>query len=181
MTDEEIAAIDPSYAFLLEHNKGNPNLIYYRLFKYNPLKPDELLSPVGAVFGNEDFMGTTTFHKEGVNVDVRGQGFFVEQNLYDSSRWVMDPRKDEDGGYHYRKNDPYTYVVYKVIGTPHGRKWFDEHPDAFSDFGMADGYIIDEMQIMGDPVREWKSKSYEDNPQEYIDWWKKYKPELFQK
>jgi len=177
MTNEEIAAIDPEFAFLEAHNRGDPNLIYYRLFRYNPLTPDKLLSPVGAVFGHEEFMGTTQFHKEGVNVDIRGQGFFVEQNLYDSARWVHDHGKDEGGGYHYRRNDPYTYVIYPVIGTPHGKKWFDEHPEAFNDFGMADGLIIDEMQIIGDPVMEWKSKAFEDNPQGFIDWWKKYTPD----
>ena len=180
MTLEEMAADDPDLAFELAHNKGDLNLMYYRLFKYNPLKPDELLSPVGAVFGHEDFMGTTKFTKEGVNVDIRGQGFFAERTPEDAARWVHNSNKDEGGGYHYRKNDPYTYVVYPVIGTPHGKKWFDEHPEAFSDFGMADGYIIDEMQITGDPIYTWKSKAYENNPQEFIDWWKRYTPDVLE-
>lgn len=143
-----------------EYNKGNPNLIYYRLFRFDPDNPETLHSPVGTTFGNEEHFITNTFSRTGINVDTSGQGFFATSNPDEAARWFR-VKKDEGGGYYTNENTADSYAVFPVIGIPHNAQYFQEHPEVFSDFGIADGYIIDEMQIIGDPVYVWHNKNRE--------------------
>jgi len=147
--------------FEKEYDAGNPNLIYYRLFRFDPDNPDVLYSPVGTVAGNEEHFITNTFSRTGINVDTSGQGFFAASHPDDAAAWIGS-RSDREGGYQYSKSDPFSYAVFPVIGVPHNYQYFQEHPEVFSDFGTAAGYIIDEMQIIGDPVYVWHSKNREE-------------------
>ena len=143
-----------------EYNKGNPNLVYYRLFRFDPDNPETLYSPVGTTFGNEEHFITNTFSRTDINVDTSGQGFFATSNPDEAARWFR-VNKDEGGGYYTNENTVDSYAVFSVIGIPHNAQYFQEHPEVFSDFGIADGYIIDEMQIIGDPVYVWHNKNRE--------------------
>lgn len=144
-----------------EYNKGNPNLIYYRLFRYDPDDPDTLYSPVGTTFGNEEHFITNKFSRTGINVDTSGQGFFATSNPDEAARWFRVNKKDPTGGYYENENTADSFAIFPVIGIPHNAQYFREHPEVFSDFGIADGYIIDEMQIIGDPVYVWHNKNRE--------------------
>ena len=138
-----------------EFNEGTYQGKYYRLMKYLPAEPEKLLSPVGTVAGNEDRVGLSEFSRTLINVDPTGQGFWV--CLTPEGAAAETPfQADLEAKKHSDKDDPYAYAVFPVIGVPHNQKYFDEHPEVFSDFMTLDSIIIDEMQIIGDPIYEWQ-------------------------
>lgn len=127
--------------------------IYWRLMCWRLDEPDILESAVGSTMGNEDHMGTTNFMRGIVNRDIRGQGFWCESSPGACARWIHCNKDGTHNGH-----GGYAFGIFPVIGELHNRAYFDSHPMVYSRFGIADGLIIDRMQIVGEPCYVWMPK-----------------------
>lgn len=130
--------------------------IYWRLMCWRLDEPDVLESAVGSTMGNEDHMGTTNFMRGIVNRDIRGQGFWCEPSPGACAQWMHGYKGDVHEGH-----GGYAFGIFPVIGELHNYKYFESHPMVYCDFGIADGLIIDRMQIVGEPCYVWMPKHIE--------------------
>lgn len=139
------------------YDKGDTNIILYRLMRYLPSDPETLYSAVGATGFDQERMGTSKFSLHGINTDIKAQGFFATPTPGEAATWIRYSHLKNDI-IPAEKGDPFDYAVFPIVaGKFYNSKYWDEHPEIFeaARFGIADGLIVDDFMIIGEPLKVW--------------------------
>lgn len=150
------------------YNSGDTNIVLYRLMKYLPSDPEKLYSAVGQTGFGSDRMGTTEFSLHGVNTDIKGQGFFAEASPTAAATWLQHYAhglKDANNTIPAELKDPFNYAVFPIApGKIYNDAYWQEHPEILevAQFGLADGLLVDDFTIIGDPIYQWSTAYTED-------------------